>query len=378
MKNIYIFLVLIIEALVFIPSCKEDDENTAVPNETTPYTAGQTLKYSFTTDEDTVVQMIDEVVDYGMEGHPVLYLVHKETVKMTEGYENIFFPLYREKLLLFMPLWANQHGLNFLTEEEIASVHQHFLDYIVLNELDAGLLVELIIGDGFSLPSVIKMIDESRNLKTYPDGDIPTANDLLFSLKTEKISPELLTEQLNQMVQKGTTANVIVTIFKSIYKVIDTWVDFTKDNKAITDMSDNYMSFLNAGDTVKAHYTGGTLYNTKTYKLSYDVGAWEAICHYHLEINYNAAHATIPGKYIPDCNTKSSYVSCHGPGFVVKGKTCYSPAINSGSTGVPVADMNGKVSVEYGDCCCFRKFSYLNFKINAETGYTETSWSPGK
>src|SRR5512138_337513 len=160
MKNIYILLVLILGSLVLIPACK-DEENGPVSNQVTPYTAGQTLKYSFAAEDDTVVQMIDEVVNFGTADHQVLYLVHKETVKMTEGYDYIFFPLFREKLQLFMPLWANQHGLNFMTEEEKAAVHQHFLDYIVLNELDAGLLVELIIGGGFNLPSVIKMIDES-------------------------------------------------------------------------------------------------------------------------------------------------------------------------------------------------------------------------
>jgi len=378
MKKIYIFLVLIIVAIVFNPACKDDDENAAVPNETTPYTAGQTISYSFAAGQDTVVKLIDEVVNYGTGENPILFIVFKEQVVMTDGYEYIFFPLYREKLEVFMPLWANQYGLNFLTEEERAFVHQHFLDYIVLNELDAGLLVELIIGEGYALPPVINMIDKATNLKSCSEGDIPTANDLLYRLKTEKLSPELMTEQLNQMALKGTTSNVIVTIFKSILQVIDTWVSFTKDNKAVTDMSDNYMSFLNAADTVQADYTGGTAYNTKDYHLSYDAGALEAKCTYHLEIKYNAVHATIPGKYIPYCNTKCTEARAVGAGFVVKGKTCYSPAINAGSFEVPVADMNGKVSVEYGDCCCFRKFSYLNFKINAGTGYTETSWSPGK
>lgn len=277
-----------------------------------------------------------------------------------------------------MQLWTNENGLSFLTDEERAYAHQHFMDYIVLNNLDVGLLVKLIIGEGYSLPQVMNMIDEAVMLKSFTDLDVPEANDLLHRLATEKTTPEILTEQLTQASMKGTNAGVVVTIFKSILQLIDTWVGFTKDNKAVTDMSDNYMSFLNTNDTVMEHYTGGTSYNTKDYYVSYDAGVWQAKCRYHLEINYNAVHATLPGKYIPYCNTISTYVSCKGPAFVVKGKTCYSPAINAGSFDVPVADMNGKVSVEYGDCCCFHKFSYLNFKINAGTGYTEVSWSPGK
>jgi hypothetical protein len=300
---------------------------------------------------------------------------------MKEGYEHVFFPVVREKLELFMLLWTSHFDLSFLTPGEKVFAFGHFLDYIVLNNLDAGLLIELIIGEGQALSPVISMIDEAENLKYGSDSNLPSANDLLFRMLTEKITPEEIMSELRPTgALKETTSNVIVTIFKSIIKTVDTWVDFTKDNKPVTDMDNNYMCFLNTGDTVLAHYTGGTAFLTKTYSLSYDVGVWEAKCKYHLEGTYAAVHATIPGYYIPACNTICTKASSKGPGFVVRGKTGYSPAVNSAQnfTDPPVADMNGKVSVEYGDCCCFRKFSYLNYKINASTGYTEVTWSPGK
>ena len=138
------------------------------------------------------------------------------------------------------------------------------------------------------------------------------------------------------------------------------------------------MSFLCSGDTVLANYTGGTSFRSNDYKLSYDAGLWEAKCTYHLEGIYNANNSTCPGKFIPKCNTISTYVHVNGPDFIVDGKVGYSPAINTGTFDVPVADMNGKVQVTYGDCCCFRKFSILNFKINGETGYQQTTFDPGK
>jgi hypothetical protein len=325
--------------------------------------------------------MTDEAIDFGNENRQVIMLIHKQTDIMTAGYEHIFFPVVREKLELFMILWARHFDMNFLTQDERAIVYGHFLDYIVLNDLDAGLLIELIIGEGQALSPVICVIDEAENLKYGSSSNLPSANDLLYRMLTEKITPEeIMSELKTEGALKETTSNVIVTIFKSIIKVVDTWVDFTKDNKAITDMDPYFMCFLNSGDTVLAHYTGGTEFVTKRYDLSYDAGLLEAKCHYHLEGTYAAVHATIPGFYIPACNTICSWTSCKGAGFVVKGKTDYSPAVNSAInfSDPPVADMNGKVSVEYGDCCCFRKFSYLNFKINASTGYSEVTWSPGK
>jgi len=381
MKTTYIFILIVIGLLAVMPSCKEDSKTETVPQETTAFTPGQTLTYSFAVDDDTVVKMIDEAIDFGTQDRQVIMLIHKQTDVMTPGYEYIFFPVIREKLGLFMILWAGHFDLNFVTQEERAAVYGHFLDFVVLNGLDAGLLIELIIGEGQALSPVISMIDEAENLKNGSDSNLPSPNDLLYRILTEKITPgEIISELKASGALKETTSGVIVTIFKSLIKTIDVWVDFTKDNKPITDMSSNFMCFLNTNDTVLSHYTGGTAFLTKTYSLSYDAGLIEAKCKYHLEGVYAAVHNTIPGFYIPSCNTICPWTSCKGAGFVVKGKTDYSPAINSATnfSDPPVADMNGKVSVEYGDCCCFRKFSYLNFKINAGTGYSEVSWSPGK
>jgi hypothetical protein len=374
MKNKFPIILLFIGSFIAFTACNNKD-NPDQPSMVTAYTPGQQIVKTFMVDNDTVVKMIDEATDLGTTAKPVIFLLHKQTVTLDAGYENIFYPVYGDRLAAFMVLWANEYGLYFTTADEKAYAYKHFLDFLVLNHLDAGLLVELIMQQGGALAPVLDMIEQAGKLKVQSANGAVPANDLLYRMVTEHMTPEALLNEYRPV--KGITegGGTIISVFKSVIELVEVWVEFANDNKPTVDAADNYMSFLNSQDSVVANYSAGTAFMSKTYKLSYDAGIWQAKINYDVEGAYAATHPTIAGSYIPACNTISTYLSCKGPAFTVLAKTGYSPAINVGTFDQPAAEMNGKVSVEYGDCCCFHYFSYLNFKINANTGYTEVSFS---
>ena len=96
MRTICSFALIFLAGVIGI-SCNKNNDDDKSPSyaKTTPYKAGDILTYSFAVDDDTVVKMKDEVVDYGVENFPVLMLVHKETLIQEPGWGSIFHPLKR-------------------------------------------------------------------------------------------------------------------------------------------------------------------------------------------------------------------------------------------------------------------------------------------
>lgn len=368
MRTKYLFVLICLTGII-ATSCNKDEkdpDNKAA--QTTPYKAGDILTYSFIVDNDTVVKMKDEVLEYGFTNFPVLMLVHKETLIKEQGWGGIFHPLLRDNLDSVLVIWASQFKLNHVTLQDRAYVARNFLDYIVTNELDVGLFVDVIMnGQGLKLGPVMEVISQATMM------DKPS-NDYLYRMRYENVSPEALMAELIPTKQEI----AIFSIFYHVVMTVKTWIKFADNHGPVANAPMNYMSFVCSNDTVLSNYTGGTSFRSRDYKLSYDVGLWEAKCTYHLEGIYNAQNSTCPGKYVPKCNTISTYVHVKGPDFIVDGSVGYSPAINAGTVDNPVADLNGKVQVTYGDCCCFRKFSILNFKVNAATGYSEVTFDSGK
>ena len=372
MKSRNLFFLIFCLSGVIITSCNKSSEepasDTNLIRAVTPYTAGQILTYSFVAGGDTMVKMRDEVIDYGFKDFPVLMLVHKETLIRKTGWGSIFFPLPKDRLETFMSLWAAEFHLSFTNQHEKAFAYRNFLDYIVSKKLDAGLFVDLVMGGKhLQIGTVMNIVSESGKAGN-------AANDCLFRKFSEVPPSGRQTDEPKSPVGIGTLALSVAGVFRAA----EIWIDFVKNGQPVANAPENYASYICLEDTVLSHYTGGTSFRSKDYALSYDAGLWEAKCTYHLEGVYNAVNKNYSGKYIPSCNTLSTYVHVNGPDFIVDGSVGYSPPINVGTFDVPVAEMNGKVSVTYGDCCCFRKFSYLNYKINASTGYTETTFDPGK
>jgi hypothetical protein len=379
MKSKYIItLVFLLTGLAFY-SCKDDENNdNPVVVTQTPIVAGQVLTYSFTADNDTLVKIQDEAMDYGVTGLPAIMLVHKQTLILEDGYQKVFIPLDRDKLAIFIAIWAGQFNLDFVTDADKARVYSDFISFYVTNNLDPGLLVELTVGQGREISSLVSLIDEANRLKNASVIQVPEPNDLLYRLySNENISPEdvIARYRPNPELKQGIS---IIMICMNIIIITEKWVNFVLDNEPVENFDENYASFVSDQDTIPSHYSGGTFFKTRDYKLSYDVGAMEAKVTYHLEGTYADTHPTIPGYYVASFNTVPTYVSCKGAGFIVDGKTSYSFPTNIGTFDVPVATYDGQVKTTYGDCCCFRKISYLNFRLNSQTGFEEVKFTTGK
>ena len=140
------------------------------------------------------------------------------------------------------------------------------------------------------------------------------------------------------------------------------------------------MSYICLEDTVLAHYTWRDSIASRNYHLSYDAGLWEAKCTYHIEVAYNAytAASGCAGQFIYTCNTIPTYCHVKGKKFIVDGGTEFYSPVNNGDPTNMVPELPGQVRVTYGDCCCFRKYSVLNFRVDGADGYFEDTWDPGK
>ena len=364
-----LFALVCLAGLIGI-SCNKnkDDQQTPSYGEKTPYKVGAILTYSFAVDDDTVVKMKDEVVDYGVENFPVLMLVHKETLIQETGWGSIFHPLKREDLDSVLVIWASAFKMDNFTPQDRAFIASAFLDYIVTNNLDAGLFVDLILGGhGTKLVPVMEVISE-----VIKSGKPP--NDCVYRMMYEYVSPDGILAELKPTKQ----VRWIYSIYHNEIMTGWTWVKFANNNGPVSTAPKNYMSFLCSWDTVMSDYPGGTAFRSRDYKLSYDAGYWEAKCTYHVEGIYNVWAKMCQGKYIPKCNTISTYVHVKGIDFIVDGEVGYSQGVNVGTVNEVIAAMKGKAQVTYGDCCLFRKYSVLEFQVNASTGYTEKYFDDGK
>jgi hypothetical protein len=379
MKSKIIYISLFISLGLILTACKKDKTVAVQPVETTAYTPGRIIKNAFTVDNDTVVKMTDVATNYGTTTSPVIFLVHQNTSILKKGYENVFFPLYKADLEAFMPLWAKEFKLNVNgSADEKATAFNHFLFYLVYNKIDPGLFVKAVMHRLKSLSAVVNMVEEASKARFHSTVNIPQANDLLFQMVDENKSPEMILKKYTATNQlKEGDGGTVISVFKSIKEIVDVLVEFAKNNKATINAPDNYISFISSSDTIVANYLGGTAFQSPTYTLSHDIGALEAKITYHVIGTYGATNKNVPGAYISACNTLSTSLSCKGAKFSLNAGVTYSPAVNAGSFAVPAAEMNGKVTVDYGDCCCCHYYSYLNFLINANSGYQEITFSKG-
>ena len=73
------------------------------------------MTYSLVAENDTMVKMTDEVMDFGVANFPVLMLVHKQTLIQQPGWGSVFFPVYKENLDSVLHIWSVERNLNFTT-----------------------------------------------------------------------------------------------------------------------------------------------------------------------------------------------------------------------------------------------------------------------
>ncbi len=359
-----------------LSGCKSDGSDDGITKgPVSEFAPGEILTQEFEVDGQTVVSIDSEFVNLGTKDAPALFSIHKTTNKMTEGYEEVFFPLYRDKLEQFIARWKLLFVSSIGEDSGYGDrAYQHLLSFVLNNNIDPGLLIRVVEEQPGSEAEVVRVLQEATYASTRAPDKAPAANDILLWLYQNKVPVSALYSGQT----RGTVGNLI-SIIKSIEAIADMWTEFAANNGPVVDMESNYISYLNVGDTDPSHYTRGEYFRSKTYSLKYKVsGIWYASTKYYVETEYGSKHATIPGEYIAKCNVISTEAKAGGPKFSVTGKVSYSEPINVGSFDAPAAEMNGKVSVDYGDCCCCHFFSYLNFKISAKTGYREVSFSSGR
>jgi len=370
MKTRYFFLIVALTGLLFITCNKEnDDEETTTPHEVTPWQAGMELTYAFVVDDDTMMKLRDEVLDYGYDGYPVLMLVHKETLIHEEGWGSVFRPLIKEKLDAILVLWAAEFKMPYGTAQEKAYVARNFLDYIVNNNLDVGIFVDLALsGGGVKLAPTMELISMVQKM-----GGDPT--DFLFRMDAEKITVENALNELKSTKQ----GEVFCILFCwNAWKTVMNFVELFNGTDTVGSAPTSYMSYLCAQDTNHLNYIFNDSVASRDYHLSYDAGLWEAKCTYHVELAYDAHSSACAGQFIYSCVVTPTYCHVRGKKFIVDGGVTYSPPVNIGNPTNMVPSLNGQVKVTYGDCCCFRKYSVLNFHVDGDDGYFEDTWDIGK
>ena len=369
MKTKYVLIIIAFMGILLI-TCNKDSEEPAQTNkEVTPWKAGMNLTYSFIAGGDTVIKMRDEVLDYGYADFPVLMLVHSETLIFTEEWGDIFRPLRKEKLDSVLSIWAEEFHMEYLSVQGKAFVARHFLDYIVSNDLDVGIFVDLILaGHRNNLAPLMEMIAVIEEMGLDP-------NDYLYRMEKESIPVSTVLDELESTRQGEIFAFLFCWNF---WKASSNSIKIFIDNDTVRNAPDSIISFVCGQDTDPSHYTCNDSIISRDYELKYDAGLWEAKCTYHIETHYNAYTSACTGQFIYACSTIPTYCHVKGPGFVVDGTVTYSTGVNIGTPPNMVPSLNGQVKVKYGDCCCFRKWSVQNFKINGNDGYHEVSWDPGK
>lgn len=373
MKTRYIFMIIALTGLLFVTCNKEnDDKETTTPHEVTPWEAGMQLTYAFVAGNDTMMKLRDEVLDYGYDGYPVLMLVHKETLIHVEGWGSVFHPLMKEKLDLILGLWAEEFNMAYVSEKEKAYVASHFLDYIVSNNLDVGIFVDLALENhGLKLAPMLNMVSMAQEVGKDP-------NSYMYRMESGNIPVENVINELKSTKQFGEVFCIMFGL--NVWKTVTNFVECFVDNDKVANAPENTMSYICLEDTVLSNYTWEDSIASRDYHLSYDAGLWEAKCTYHIELAYNAhtSASGCAGQFIYTCNTIPTYCHVKGKKFIVDGGTEYFSPVNNGGPTNMVPELPGQVRVTYGDCCCFRKYSILNFHVDGAHGYFEDTWDTGK
>ncbi len=343
-------------------SCSNDD-NQHEPTKMAELKEGQTVQRELKIGNKGRIYIEDEIINYGDKEIPVLFSVNKKFEISDDDYEGLMFVLQKDTLEIFFQRWAETHNLPFNTAEEKADIASHIYDYFFHSELDLALFVELI-NSGYTIQDLKTAVQTSRSQQ------LP-ANDILYMLYREQTQ--------NQNLSKDTKDD-IKAIIEGIIDLYNVWKEFSERNQPIAEAVEGICSFLNGGDTNANNYTLGEYFVSPEYALSYWVsGIWHAQFTYIIEGYCKGTHPDYGGLYVPKCRIRTTYLDVDGPSFIGSGSYQFSPIVNiSDEFGKPIPQANGMVQVVYGDCCCFRYFSYLNFSVDGKNGYRQITFNDGK
>lgn len=310
---------------------------------------------------DKKITIEDEMVNYGDDEMPALFSVCKKITLDLPELDGVVFTTDAQELEHFFSLWADMREMPFSTREDKVDVAYDVFDFFINLDVDFHLFVQLVT-EGYNLKALMQIPELSRASET-------PANDLLYALWSNR--KEVDAES------RGTVRDVI-GIIEGVIDLYNVWNDFAQNNQPIAEAVEGTCSFLNSADNNASHYSLDDYFISPDYVLSYWVtGIMHSQFTYIVE-GFTGSHPTIPGKYIPKCRIRTTWLDVKGTGFIGSGSYKFSPVINvAQAPDSPVVQANGMVQVVYGDCCCFRYFSYLNFSLRGDTGYSQLTYDRG-
>ena len=404
-------------ALLFVTllgACKSNDKVTDVV--TTPdqplFMDGQVVTSDLEKNGVVIESMIDTVVNLGSSDAPALfYLNGKHTlngVKMEKGNQpsNAFRSITRQELHAFIEVWGKAYGIPVdLADNSAAALKKRQLAYFILqdflrrNNVDLPLLVSLSntasnLKSSISLVEACSLANDNQKVINSPN----TAGNMLRAIETSGIQPSEITKAIQNnglnetdffnLVNKrginfpatlksgasteGEIADVVEAISEGYVKVAKILVWFIQHGAPSVDLEDTYVSYVNKGDTIPMDYFGSQTSTSPTYSVKY---CTLATASFYMETEYNAVHQTLPGHFITRAGMIVQSVRCSG-GMHVDGSTSFEIPTTTGSDTNPIASVDGTVTLNYGDCCCFARTANLTFNLTGDKGYQETTWVP--
>lgn len=308
------------------------------------------------------IYLEDEMVNYGDEDTPVLFSVNKKIVFDFPEFEGAVFATTADELDTFFRHWAEMREMPYGTDEEKTEVAYDVFDYFINLDIDFNLFVQLAT-EGYNLKALMQTESMSRAAGV-------AANDVLYSIWAQR-------KDVNAE-SRGTFKDVI-GIIEGVVDLYNVWNDFVQNNQPVAEAVEGTCSFLNSRDTDASNYSLDNYFKSPEYTLSYYVsGIMHSKFNYIIE-GYTGTHRSLPGKYVPRCRINTTKMDVKGVAFIGSGSYKFSPVINvSSDPDNPTVQVNGFVQVVYGDCCCFRYFSYLNFSLRGDTGYSQLTFDSGK
>lgn len=339
---------------------EEVDNKDEVP-EVAQLKEGQIVYREFTYG-DNKIYLEDEMVNYGDDEMPVLFSVNRKIIFDIPELDGIVFATTEEELDTFFRNWASMREMPYNTDEEKVDVAYDVFNYFIYLDIDFNLFVELAI-QGYNLKALMQTDTRAKAAGV-------ATNDVLYSLwaHRKEVKPET----------RGIFKDVI-GIIEGVVDLYNVWNDFVENNQPIAEAVEGVCSFVNGSDTDVDNYTLGSYFKSPEYQLSYYVtGIMHSKFSYIIE-GHTGTHGTLPGKYIPKCRIRTTKLDVRGVAFIGSGNYKFSPVVNvSQEPDNPIVQANGFVQVVYGDCCCFRYFSYLNFSLRGDSGYSQLTFDNGK
>ena len=359
-KSYFLFLSLL--ALLSFSACSDDDnpQDDSQNGGILEFKEGDVITREFSRGDEIIFKSEDVITNYGTQEMPLLFPINRTYEYSHDSLENSTYVVKKEEFEKLIEVWAETYNMPLATKEDTVLVCHEIFAFFFHNEADLGFFINLM-EEGNSLQT-LKTIAEGVAEKNIPvDAALKIYSDNKTTLDT-----------------KGTVKNVI-GIIEGVIDLYNVWKDFTDVAVPIEKAVNNISAFISPDDTNWQNYNLDKYFSSNTYKLKYWVsGIWHAKFEYVVE-GYTGTHPTIPGYFIPKSQIRTTYIDVDGPEFIGEGSYSYSPVINvSSSFDYPVVQVNGQVKVTYGDCCCCRFNSYLNFSLHGQNGFSEISFSSGR